>query len=451
MSDRTIKITKRTVDAAEKAAERYILWDSDLKGFGLRVETSGTKTFLVRYRMAGRKRFYALARSEEVAPEQARALAKEALSNVRHGLDPADDRRKERESLTVSRLAERFLEEHVEVKRKATTERHYRSLINRYLLPKLGSRKAQDLPRADLAELHLSMKKRPYQANRLLAVVASMYSFGEKHGLVPEGYNPSARIDRFPEGRRERFLSNEELGRLGKAFRQFETDGRFGTAITALRLLLFTGARLREILHLRWEYVDLERGLLLLPDSKSGRKAITLNAAAAAVLKSLDENGPFVFPGLDPEFPRADLKKPWTAVTEAASLPGLRIHDLLHSFASIGAGAGLGLPIVGKLLGHTQASTTQRYAHLDADPVRRAANAIGKTIVAALDGPKPTKARSRRGTPSAADKQKSSPAAVARSAIPNARIVVPAGSHKGRAVGSSETKLSRPPSGRPSP
>jgi len=386
MRERIAKLTKRTVDAARPEAERYILWDGALKGFGLRVEASGTKTFLVRYRIAGRKRFVAIGRFGELTPEQARGLAQETLAGVRHGLDPADERRKERAALSVADLAARFLTEHVDAKRKESTAVHYRSLIDCYLPPKHGSRKAQDFARADLARLHLSLQDRPYQANRLLAVVASMYSYGERHGLLPEGYNPAARIERFPEARRERFLTTEELARLGEAFRKFESDGRFGSGIAALRLLLFTGARLREILHLRWEYVDLERGLLLLPDSKTGRKTITLNAPALAVLQSLERLGPFVISGAFPDIPRADLKKPWTAVTEAASLPGLRIHDLRHSFASVGAGAGLGLPIVGKLLGHTQAATTQRYAHLDADPIRRAADAIGATIAAALDG-----------------------------------------------------------------
>jgi integrase len=386
MRERVAKLTKRTVDAAEPATERYVVWDSALKGFGLRVETSGTKTFLVRYRIARRKRFVAIGRFGQLTPEQARGLAQETLADVRRGRDPADERRRERAALTVTELATRFLAEHVDAKRKSSTAVHYRSLIDRYLLPKHGNRKAHDFARADLARLHLSLQDRPYQANRLLAVVASMYAFGERHGLVPEGYNPASRIERFPEARRERFLSTEELARLGEAFRQFESDGRFGAGIAALRLLLFTGARLREILHLRWEYVDIERGLLLLPDSKTGRKAITLNAPALAVLQSLERTGPFVIAGANPDIPRADLKKPWTAVTGAASLSGLRIHDLRHSFASVGAGAGLGLPIVGKLLGHTQAATTQRYAHLDADPIRRAADAIGATISAALDG-----------------------------------------------------------------
>ncbi|MBM3564281.1 MAG: site-specific integrase [Alphaproteobacteria bacterium] len=398
MRERIAKLTKRTADAAEAEAERFIVWDSALKGFGLRVEASGTKTFLVRYRIAGRKRFVAIGRFGPLTPEQARGLAQEMLASVRRGHDPADERRKERAALSVADLASRFLTEHVGAKRKMSTAVHYRSLIECYLLPKHGSRKAYDFTRADLARLHLSLQDRPYQANRLLAVVASMYSFGERHGLVPEGCSPASRIERFPEARRERFLSTAELARLGEAFREFESDGRFGAGIAALRLLLFTGARLREILHLRWEYVDIERGLLLLPDSKTGRKAITLNAPALAVLQSLERMGLFVIPGANAEVPRADLKKPWTAVIEAASLPGLRIHDLRHSFASVGAGAGLGLPIVGKLLGHTQASTTQRYAHLDADPIRRAADAIGATIAAALDGRNGATVTPLRGT-----------------------------------------------------
>ena len=153
-----------------------------------------------------------------------------------------------------------------------------------------------------------------------------------------------------------------------------------------MRLLLFTGARLREILHLCWEHVDIERGLLWLPHSKTGRKAIALMLRRSPCCNRWKRMGPFVIAGANPDIPRADLKKPWIAVTEAASLAGLRNHDLRHSFASVGAGAGLGLPIVGKLLGHTQASTTQRYAHLDVDPIRRAADAIGATTAAALDG-----------------------------------------------------------------
>jgi integrase len=237
-----------------------------------------------------------------------------------------------------------------------------------------------------------------------------MYTFAGRSGVVPEGVNPARRIEQFKEHRRERFLTGKELERLGAAVREAETKGipwdvdegrpkakhlpkaknrftRIGpSAAAAIRLLLLTGCRLPEILHLKWEQVDLERGLLLLADSKTGRKTVILNAPALAVLTGLDRLGPYVVPGDDPEKPRADLKRPWEAVGRRAGLEGVRLHDLRHTYASFGAGGGLGLPIIGKLLGHTQASTTQRYAHLDADPLRRASEAIGGRIAAALEG-----------------------------------------------------------------
>jgi hypothetical protein len=189
MRERIVKLTKRTADATRPAAERYILWDSALKGFGLRVEASGTKTFLVRYRIAGRKRFVAIGRFGQLTPEQARGLAQETLASVRRGRDLADERRKERAALSLADLAARFLADHVGAKRKTSTAVHYRSLIECHLLPKRGSRKAHDFTRADLARLHMSLRDRPYQANRLLAVVASMYSFGQRHAIRPPASN----------------------------------------------------------------------------------------------------------------------------------------------------------------------------------------------------------------------------------------------------------------------
>jgi integrase len=238
-----------------------------------------------------------------------------------------------------------------------------------------------------------------------------MYAFAGRAGIVAEGVNPARLIDKFKESRRERFLTGEELERLGSAIREAETTGiqwtvdeskptakhvaknrRYtkmaSSAAAALRLLLFTGCRLREILHLRWEHVDFERGCLFLPDSKSGRKTVILNAPALSVLNNLERVGPYVVPGDDPERPRHDLKRPWDAVTKRAGLTGVRLHDLRHTYASFGAGGGLGLPIIGQLLGHSQSATTARYAHLDNDPLRLASEAIAGRIAAALDGKK---------------------------------------------------------------
>jgi integrase len=412
-----VRITKRTIDAAAPGASRYELWDADLKGFGLRVEPSGAKSFIVRYRAGagGRsapKRFVSLGRYGHLTPEEARRMAREVLGAAAQGEDPAAHRDNRRKAATVSELAQAFLSEHVETKRKPATISLYRHALNNHALPELGRRKAEDITRADIARLHHKLRDRPFLANRIVAVLGSMFSWGAEHGKLPEGFNPTRKLEMYREDKRERFLSVDELERLGAAIREAETRGlswdpdttkvnskhapkagnrrvKIGAeAAAAIRLLLLTGARLREILHLKWEYVDLERGLLLLPDSKTGRKTIVLNTPALSVLGTLQRVSTYVIPGEDSTKPRSDLKRPWAAVSFHAGLSGVRLHDLRHTHASFGAGSGMGLPILGKLLGHTQSVTTARYAHLDADPLRRASNKIGEAIAAALDGKK---------------------------------------------------------------
>jgi integrase len=414
-----MRITKRLVDSLGARTSEFFVWDSKLPGFGIRVQPSGVMSYVVKYRAgSGRKaptRRLTLGRVGKITPDKARTLAKGKLGDVAHGLDPAAVKSAERRAATLKELADVFLSEHVEAKRKPSTASHYRDLLQRIVLAELGSRQGDKVTTADLARLHLRMKSRPYQANRMLAVVGSLYAFAGKRKLVPAGFNPARGIDKYPEQGRERFLSAPELGRLGSAIREAETvgipwqvnttkptakhapkDKNRRTAISqhaagAIRLLILTGARLGEILNLRWEHVDLERGLLSLPDSKTGKKAIVLNAPAMAVLAGLPRIGAYVIAGQEAgahnEKPRADLNKPWRSIARRAGLQGLRIHDLRHTHASFGAGAGLGLPIIGKLLGHARASTTQRYAHLDTDPLRRASNHIGAQLAAALGEP----------------------------------------------------------------
>jgi integrase len=407
------RITKRTVDALQSNGREFTVWDDTVSGFGVRVRSTGAKSYVVVYRAgAGRGapvRRYTIAAVGKITPERARARAKVILGAVAHGHDPADQKTAERGTPTVAELADRFMADHVRAKRKAGTAEFYRDILDRIVKPAVGTTKADKLTRLQVGRLHSSLADTPFQANRVLAVVGSMYAFAGRAGIVPEGSNPARGIDKFKESRRERFLTGEELERLGSAIREAETTGipwtldetksaakhvpkakRFTriapSAAAALRLLLFTGCRLREILHLQWGHVDLERACLFLPDSKSGGKTVILNAPALAVLNSLKRNGPYVVPGDDPERPRHDLKRPWDAVTKRAGLAGVRLHDLRHTYASFGAGGGLGLPIIGRLLGHAQAATTARYAHLDNDPLRRASEAIAGKISAALDG-----------------------------------------------------------------
>jgi integrase len=263
-----------------------------------------------------------------------------------------------------------------------------------------------------VAKLHAKLVNVPYEANRALALVSAIWNWAARRDEVIASANPCTGIERYPERERERFLTSDELGRLGAALVEGETVGlpylvnseKPGSkhapkesnrrtltdphAVAAIRLLILTGARLREVLHARWEHVDIERGVIFLVDSKTGRKPVYLSAAALEVLAGLPriEGNPYIVPGEKAGRPKSDLKRRWTAICKSAGLKGVRLHDLRHSFASIGAGANMGLPVIGKLLGHSQAATTHRYAHLDADPLRRAVNAIGATISAAMEG-----------------------------------------------------------------
>jgi len=418
----SVFLGKRALDAATPREIRYDLFDSKLKGFGLRVTPSGEKSWFVTYRTGdgGRnapKKRVTLGKASTLTPDQARDGAQKLLASVRLGADPATAKATRRAVITIAELSDQFLTNHVAIKRKPGTAAHYADVLNRIVVPELGKLKVDSVTRADLAKLHQKWKHTPFQANRVLAVVGSMYSFGSKVGVVPEGMNPARGVERYEEDGRERYLTSAELDRLGTAIREAETIGVLWNidptkkgakhlgknaterrtsiskeAAAALRLLIFTGARLREILHLKWEEVDMERGLLFLQDSKTRKKTIVLSAAALAVLASLTRVSIYVIPG-EPitrsdgsviERPRADLKRPWAVVSRSAGLTGVRIHDLRHTYASVGAGGGLGLQIIGKLLGHAQASTTARYAHLAADPMRNASNAIGSHIAAAM-------------------------------------------------------------------
>ncbi len=421
------KLTKRIVDAAAPRSSRYVVFDSEIKGFGLRIFPSGEKSWTFEYkgegggRRASTKRV-TIGRANEFTPDEARKIADRLRSQAKVGQDPQADKTLSRNAATVSDLIAIFLEKHVAAKKKASTSALYDDILKRIVKPALGSRKAKDVSRSDMAKLHLAWSHTPFQANRVLAIVGSMYSFAGKHGFVPENFNPARGVEKYAEASRERLLSTNELERLGEAIRVAETVGipwqidetkkskhvpkaDRQTVIgvhpaAAIRLLIFTGARLREILHLEWSQVDLERGLLFLSDSKTGRKTIVLNAPAMEVLAKMTRIGRYVIAGetagTEGEKPRADLKRPWAIVKRHAGLDDLRIHDLRHNFASFGAGGGMGLPIIGKLLGHTQAATTQRYAHLDADPLRRASNAIAGAIAGAMGERKSERARITR-------------------------------------------------------
>jgi integrase len=384
------KITKRSVDALKPAADgaEAVLWDSELKGFGVRVQRGGAKSYVLHYRIGtGRgatlRKLTIGRHGSPWTPETARKEAKTLLGMIEEGADPAADKMARREAPTIAELAERFLVEHAEAKRKGSTAAEYRRLLDKIILPALGKRKVADVTRADMTKLHHANRAIPYQSNRVLAVLSKMFNLAERWGLRPDGSNPCRHVERFAEKKRERMLSPAELARLGDALVAYDGSPY---AVAAVKLLVFTGARLGEVLGLRWEWIDFERGEARLPDSKTGAKTLHLPPPALTVLSALPrlDGNPHVIAGQKPGAALVNLEKPWRAIRKEAGLDDVRLHDLRHAFASVAASSGMGLPIIGKMLGHTQAATTHRYAHLASDPVKAAAAAVAGKIAAAM-------------------------------------------------------------------
>ena len=374
------KITKRTVDALAGQERERVVWDDDLKGFGVRVHPTGRKVYIVKTRYRGRVIKMTIGPHGAVTPSYARVRAAEIITDARAGKNPAG---RSADAPTMIALGKRFLKEYVSTHCKPSTAEEYRRSVKLFIDPRVGRYRVPDIQRSDIAALHHDMRDTPYQANRTLGVLSKMFNLAELWDLRPDGTNPCRHVKRFREEKRERFLSDIECQRLGAALKAIEADGsETASAIAAVRLLMLTGCRLSEIQKLRWEHVDLGASELRLPDTKTGAKVVYLGDPAITVLERIDrrDGNPWVIAGRKPGGHLTDLQHPWRRIRARAGLDDVRIHDLRHSFASGGLLVGEGLPMIGKLLGHTQVQTTARYAHLANDPVKSAANRIASRI-----------------------------------------------------------------------
>jgi integrase len=261
-------------------------------------------------------------------------------------------------------------------------------MLERFVIPRLGNLRVTEVTRADIAQLHHDLRHIAYDANRCLEMISKMFNLAEMWGLRPDGSNPRKHIKQYPEEKRERFLSSAELRRVGEVLREMEQEGiELPSSIAAVRLLMLTGCRLGEIMNLKWDYVDIPGKALRLPDSKSGAKVVHLGQSAIEVLEKIErvDRNPWVIVGTKPEARLTDLQPFWQRVRARAGLKDVRIHDLRHTFASTAVASGQGLPMIGKLLSHTQVQTTARYAHLAADPIKTAADQVAGSIAAALN------------------------------------------------------------------
>ncbi len=383
-----MRLTKRLIDAAQYEGGTDYRWDDGLPSFGIRVYPSGRKSFVVAYRVMGRKRIMVLGRYGVLTLDQARRRARKVLAEASDGNDPSRDRQALRDAPTVADLAKRFLTDHAP-KKKSSSIRDDRRMWKLHILTRLGRRKVSDITRDDIDRLHSRMRETPYAANRVLALLSKAFNLAEVWGWRPDASNPCRHVKPYKEEKRERYLSAAELTRLGAVLDAIEHERvELPGVATAIRLLLLTGCRLNEILSLRWTDVDFERGCLYLADSKTGKRSVLLNRGAIRMLSCAERiaGNPFVIPGKRQGRHLVNLSKPWRRIRERAGIPDVRLHDLRHTFGSFGAGAGLSLPLIGKMLGHSQPATTARYAHLASDPLRQAVNLVGEEIETALSG-----------------------------------------------------------------
>lgn len=405
----TIRLSKRTVEGIGPTSRTTFFYDTELKGFGVKVMPSGVKTFIVEYRpgAGGRgapKRRLTIGRFGALTVEEARDIAKTSLGLVHSGGDPAANRTKARAEITVGELCDLYLQEGCETKKPSTLITD-RSRIERHIKPLLGRKKISEIARPEIerflrdvaaGKTATDVKTGKFgraiveggkgAATRTVGLLGGIMSFAVSRRLRTD--NPVHGVKRYADKKGERFLSTSELGRIGAEITKAEQSGANPNAIAIIRLLAFTGARKSEISCLRWSEVDLENGYLRLGDSKTGAKVIPIGPPARQVLAGLPviENTPYVFPAATGLGSFQGVDKVWRIVREAADLSTIRLHDLRHSFASVGLSRGDALVTIGAILGHADIKTTSRYAHLANDPVKRAADDISQSIDAAFSG-----------------------------------------------------------------
>lgn len=379
------KLTKTAVDALAYQGTgnaACYAWDAELKGFGVRVYPGGRKAFVVTYRSGGRKRFLTLGTyGKDMTPEQARKAAVRVLGQVASGNDPAEEKQREARGETVRDLCKTYMERHGLLKKSAKEDQRR---IDKYLIPTWGSLKAAAVKRADVATLHAKIgKAAPYEANQALALIGKMFELARHWGFVPDQHpNPARGIDRFKEHKRDRWVTPEELPRLVKAINE-EANA---SARYALWLYLLTGARKSELLQAEWSHLDWTREELRIPDTKAGRvHYIPLSSPALALLREIDRqaDNPYIFPGAKDGAHLVNINKPWNRVRKAAGVEDVRLHDLRRTVGSWLAQAGNSLHLIGRVLNHSNQSTTAVYARFGEDSVRAALEQHGARIMGA--------------------------------------------------------------------
>ena len=382
------KLSKSVVDRLAVDGKDTVVWDRDLPGFGVRVYPSGRKVYVVQSRSGGKSRRVTVGRHGDITPEEARKAAVKLIVRIKAG-EPLVETKPEAPP-TVGDLAERYLREHVAMHCKPNTVKHYGQMVRKHIVPALADLRVSEVQRKHILKFQYGLRDMPTVANRTVDILVKMFNLAELWEMRPPGRNPCRSVRRYKvKPRKERFLTPEELARLGRTL-DIAPAERLASrhAAAAVRLLVLTGCRRNEILGLAWDDLDFEAGEMRLADSKTGARVVPLPPAAVDVLNDLPRTAgnPWVFPGRKKGAHQVNINDAWERVRKHAGLDDVRLHDLRHTYASRALAIGEGLPMIGELLGHRQVNTTARYAHLARESIQastaRVAESIGADILA---------------------------------------------------------------------
>ena len=382
-------LTERIVRDAKPGPKTHILWDSTVKGLGLRITPKGVKSYILNYRINGRLRRATIARTSEISLKIARERAGEQLVRIRAGeTDPLERKREAREAPTVGDGLRRFFDEFAPARLEMgrfspRTVADYRWMAGRFLEPALGKRKVADVTR-DHVERMVSPLPRA-QRNRLLALTSRLFNLFEQWGWRPQYSNPCRGIERAREEARDRVLSSSELAALATALNQHEEQ--YPASVAAIRVAALTGLRIGEILGIQWQHIDFETGRLTLPETKTGRRVHDLPEPALALLSELPRFSIWAFTSTGTAaITYRTVRKHFVEIAAAAGIEEVRLHDLRRTVMTRAAASGVGTHILRDLLGHKTTAMADRYIRAVGDPVREAREQVGAEMAAMMDG-----------------------------------------------------------------
>ena len=375
-----MKLTNKKIDQLIPDTKSYIVWDNEIRGFGVRVNLNSKKTFILKYRVgqgrSARVRKPVIGTYGVMKVDEARKIARKWLLDASEGNDPKEV---DKTTILLKDFCNVYLQQHANIKKKLSSVIEDKRLMRLHIIPNFGNICLKEITRSMITKHHQSMYQTPHGANRFLSLMSKMMNLAERWEYRPLNSNPCRHIERYKEEGRQIYLSMEQIEKIGHVIKQMEqTESIF--VLSAIKLLLFTGRRTGEILTLKWDYIDFENSKMNLPDTKTGAKSFFFSPTVKQILLNLPNKEGFVFKSVLKDKRVTTVRHIWKKICKLAKIENVRVHDLRHTYASLAVQNGYSLPIISKMLGHADIKTTQRYAHLHDDPVNQAVEKIDQQL-----------------------------------------------------------------------